>query len=72
MINFHGVQSQKDAQDYIARLKAVTEYMGQFRARANAQAEAGVYLPRFVYDKVAQSSRNIITGAPFTLSLIHI
>ncbi len=66
MINFHGVETQKDAQDYIARLKAAKTYMGQYVARAQAQAEAGVLLPKFVYDKVSQSTRTIITGAPFT------
>ena len=66
MINFHGVETKTDAQDYIARLIAVQNYMGQFSARAQAQAEAGVLLPRFVYDKVSQSCRNVITGAPFT------
>ncbi|MGB3454802.1 MAG: DUF885 domain-containing protein [Litorimonas sp.] len=66
MINFHSIASEADARAYVSRLEAFDDYLGQAEARARAQAGRGVLLPRFVYDKIAGPSRNLITGAPFT------
>ncbi len=66
MINFHSVSSVKDAQAYISRLNGFKTYLGQNAARAQAQFENGVVLPKFVYAKISEASRNVITGAPFT------
>ena len=66
LINFHSIESEQDARDYIARLEAFDDYLGQAEERARAQAEAGVLLPKFVYEKISGPSRNIITGRPFT------
>ena len=66
MINFHQVGSQQDAESYIERLVAFETYLGEMQKRANAQAGAGVILPKFVYDKIIPASRNVISGAPFT------
>lgn len=66
MVNFHTVGSLEDARAYIARLNAAKRYLGQYQTRAEAQAQAGILLPKFVYAKLAKSSRNVITGAPFT------
>ncbi|MGJ8562166.1 MAG: DUF885 domain-containing protein [Alphaproteobacteria bacterium] len=66
MINFHAVETADDARAYIKRLEALRTYMNQNMARAEAQYDAGISLPAFVYPKLIQSSRNIIDGAPFT------
>ena len=66
LINFHRIETEQDARDYIARLRAFGSYMRQAEERARAQADAGVLLPTFVYDKIAGPTRNIITGYPFT------
>ncbi|WP_298917444.1 DUF885 family protein [uncultured Algimonas sp.] len=66
LINFHDIATEQDARDYIARLEAFDDYFGQAEMRAEAQADNGVMLPRFVYEKIAEPSRNIIAGAPFT------
>ena len=66
MVNTHAVDSVEDARDYIARLRAADDYLGGARERAETQADAGVLLPRFVYPKLAEASRNVITGAPFS------
>jgi len=66
MVNFHAVKSVEDARAYIARLNAAKRYLGQYQTRAEVQAEAGILLPKFVYAKLTTSSRNVITGAPFT------
>ena len=66
MVNFHAVETVEDARGYIARLQASKRYLGQYQARAEAQATAGITLPKFVYAKLITSSTNVITGVPFT------
>lgn len=66
MINFHSVSSVEDAQAYIARLTDTPRYLGQYADKAQAQFENGVILPRFVYGKISEASRNVITGGPFS------
>ena len=65
MINLHKIDTADDARAYIARLNAFTPFFEQARTRAQVQFDSGVILPAFVYDKVAQTAQNIITGAPF-------
>ncbi len=66
MINFHRVESVEDAQGYIGRLNEAQRYLGQYAQKAQAQFESGVVLPKFVYDKISEASRNVISGAPFS------
>lgn len=66
MINYQTVETVEDAQNYIERLNAIKSYMGQHAERAEAQFDAGVILPKFVYPKISKACRNVITGAPFT------
>ena len=65
MINFHKIETMEDANAYIARLSEFDRYLGQAADRAQAQFEDGVVLPRFVYDKLIEASRNVISGFPF-------
>jgi len=66
MINFHRVETVEDAQGYIARLGEAQRYLGQYADKAQAQFENGVVLPKFVYRKISEASRNVISGAPFS------
>ena len=66
MINFHSVDTVEDAQGYIARLNEAQRYLGQYAQKAQAQFENGVVLPKFVYGKISEASRNVISGAPFS------
>lgn len=66
MINFHSVESVEDAQGYISRLKDSQRYLGQYADKAQAQFDKGVILPKFVYPKISEAARNVITGAPFS------
>jgi len=68
MINLHKVETIDDARAYITRLKGFQTFLRQAQKRAETQFENGVSLPQFVYEKVSTTSRNIITGAPFTES----
>ena len=66
MINYQSVETAEDAQNYISRLNAFKAHMGQYADRAEDQFAAGVSLPQFVYPKLSEASRNVITGAPFS------
>ena len=66
MVNFNAVKNVEDARAYIARLNATQRYLGQYQSRAEAQASAGILLPKFAYAKLTKTSRNVISGAPFT------
>jgi len=66
MINFHRVDSVEDAQGYISRLGEAQRYLGQYAQKAQAQFDNGVVLPKFVYGKISEASRNVISGAPFS------
>ena len=68
MINFHRVESVKDAQGYISRLNEAQRYLSQYADKAQTQFENGVVLPKFVYSKISEASRNVISGAPFSES----
>jgi len=65
MINFHKVEDHSDAWAYIARLNDFPRYLGQYEQKARAQADNGVVLPKFVYAKISEAARNVISGAPF-------
>jgi uncharacterized protein (DUF885 family) len=65
LINIHPISTIAEAEGYIARLGAAQSFLGQYEARAEAQAAKGILLPRFVYPKLIESAQNIITGRPF-------
>ena len=65
MMNFHAISSEDDARAYLKRLTAFDDYLGTAMERAEHQREAGVLLPKFVYEKLRTASQNIISGAPF-------
>ncbi|ABC28004.1 uncharacterized protein conserved in bacteria [Hahella chejuensis KCTC 2396] len=65
LINQHSIDNVKDAEAYISRLNGVPALFDQLIEQLALRAEKGVIPPRFVFPKVIQSSRNIITGKPF-------
>jgi uncharacterized protein (DUF885 family) len=65
LINYSKVENIEDAEAYISRLRAVKTYLGQAQARAETQFANGTTMPKFVYAKVSEASRNVISGAPF-------
>lgn len=66
LINYHNVETVNDAENFIRRLEGFRKYLGQQADRAQSQFDNGVSLPKFVYPKIIEASRNVITGAPFT------
>ncbi|WP_412545693.1 DUF885 domain-containing protein [Maricaulis sp. MIT060901] len=65
LINNHRVDTTEDAEAYIGRLRNMGAYMDQQIANSRRSAELGVYTPRWTYQPMIATSRNIITGAPF-------
>ncbi len=65
LINQHKVASLADAEAYVARLRGLGAYLRQQIALNEASADAGILMPKFVYDMAIPGARNIVTGAPF-------
>jgi len=65
MINQHRVDSVDDAEAYIARLDTVDDFLGQHQANAEEQFALGINPPKWSYEQMIATSRNIISGAPF-------
>lgn len=68
MINIHKVNSEQDLKNYIARLNGFKVALGEAVTQLMKSETQGVVLPKFVFKKVIPSSKNLITGAPFTKS----
>lgn len=66
--NQHRVDNEDDARAYIARLNAVKTQMAQYQARAESQFAAGIYPPKWSYERMVVTARNIAKGAPFDAS----
>lgn len=65
LINQHSISSVDDAEAYISRLNGIDDYLGQHQENAEAQFERGIYPPRWSYVRMIDTSKNIISGAPF-------
>lgn len=65
LINFHSVNDSEDAQNYIARLHAVSDYFDQTLEQMQLAAASGIYLPDWSYPQMVVTARNVISGAPF-------
>lgn len=65
LINQHSISSVDDAEAYISRLNGIDDYLGQHQENAEAQFERGIYPPKWSYVRMIDTSKNIISGAPF-------
>ena len=65
LINNHRIDNIEDAENYVKRLNGIGEYLGGVVKNAKASANKGILPPKFVYDHVIRTSKNILTGAPF-------
>jgi uncharacterized protein (DUF885 family) len=66
LINNHRVDDLSDAEAYIGRLTNMGAYLDQHMANARRSAELGIYTPRWTYQPMMETARNVITGAPFS------
>jgi uncharacterized protein (DUF885 family) len=65
LINIHKIDSQKDAQAYIARLNGIGKLFDQLIANLKEREEHGVIPPKFVFPLVLEASEKVIKGQPF-------
>lgn len=65
LINMHRVDDKKDAKAYISRLEEIKRVFDERMVFLKKQELLGIHPPNFVFDKVIEDSKNIISGAPF-------
>ncbi len=66
LIAFHRVEDGADMDAYISRIKATAVALDQLIALSKENAATGVRPPRFAFEGVLDSARQIIAGAPFS------
>ncbi len=62
LINFHKIESNQDAKDYIARLRGMDELFERVMVNMDSSEANGVMLPKFVYPMIVESCENLIAG----------
>lgn len=65
LINIHKIVDSSDAAAYVARLNAIPELFDQLIENLKIREEKGIMVPKFVFPKVIESSKNLLKGAPF-------
>ncbi len=68
MINMHRIADVSDAKAYISRLNGIDELFAQEIDNMKIREKNGILPPKFVFAKVLNDSRNIISGQPFDKS----
>jgi len=69
LINMHRIDSISDAEAYISRLEGIPKVMEDVIGNLKIREQNGIMPPIFVFDKVLESSRNVIKGKPFGKSV---
>lgn len=65
LINIHQITNSSDASAYIARLNGVEKSFDQLLEGLKVREEKGIVPPKFVFNRVIEDCKNILTGAPF-------
>lgn len=65
LINMHQIENKSDAEAYISRLKGMDELFAQQIENIKIREKNGIIPPKFVFTKVLNDCRNLITGMPF-------
>lgn len=65
LINFHRIDDQSDAEAYVSRLEKLESSFVQQIEKLITREEKGIILPKFLYWRVIEASRNVISGNPF-------
>ncbi|WP_442267154.1 DUF885 domain-containing protein [Tenacibaculum sp. ZS6-P6] len=68
LINMHQIRSKKDAENYISRLKGIEPMFAELVKGLKKRQEAGIMIPKFVFARVLDDSKNLIKGQPFDTS----
>lgn len=65
LINQHTISNEKEALDYISRIKGSEKLLNQLIATLKKREDLGVIPPKFVFKHVIRDSHNVLKGAPF-------
>jgi uncharacterized protein (DUF885 family) len=65
LTTIHQINSVETARAWISRAGSVDVYLGGHIDEAEVRFAGNVHPPRWVYDRVVETARNTITGAPF-------
>lgn len=68
LINQHPIENIDDANAYIKRIELSGNYLEEILENTSESARRGIRPPKFVYDHVISTSRNIIRGFPLEKS----
>lgn len=68
LINMHRIENKSDALAYISRLKEIQRVFKEKLVFLKEQEKRKIYPPQFVFSKVLEDSKNIISGRPFDQS----
>lgn len=62
LINIHKIENEKDATDYIARLKGINKVFEQVLTKLKKQESLGVMPPKFTFEYVSNDVNTMISG----------
>lgn len=65
LINQHSIKDEKQARDYIARVKNSKLLLEQLIQQLKIREDKGIIAPKFVFEHVIRDSNNLLVGAPF-------
>ncbi len=68
LINQHKIDTVADAEAYVARLEGLKTNFAGHQKVAEDQFARGIYPPKWSYEKMIETAKNVVTGAPFDKS----
>ena len=68
LISMHKIDSAEDARDYISRLNGIPKAFEEIIKGMRLREQNAILPPQFVFERVLDASRNIISGKPFATS----
>lgn len=71
LINFHQVSNEEDAKAYVDRINNLPPVIDQLIENIKIREEKGIVLPKFLFPKVINDSRNLISGRPLDNSTVN-
>ena len=68
LVNVHTIDSEQDAEDYIARLNNLPDYFDDVIEQIQIRMDKGLYLVDWMIPQIVESAGNVLVGAPFDQS----
>ncbi len=64
--NFHTIENEQDAEDYVERIAGMREVFEELARQLRDRSDFGVATPAFAYDDIIADVGNMTSGAPIT------